>query len=463
MAETGYLVGVTNPQRLEEPSSIASVVPEAPAAPVIGAESAPTLLGALRIRNFRLFVFGAFVSNMGTWLQSVALSWLILELTDRAFWVSMVVVAQFAPMLVFGLAGGVVADRFNRRRILITTQALLMASATALTVVTASGWASLGTLMPIVLFGGCALAFNAPAFQSFISDLVPRTHVPVAVSLNASQFSLSRVLGPALAGYIMAASGAAGGLLIAGSGAATAFGLNAVSFLAVIVGLLMIRIPKVKAERRKISRDTFKGAFATVQTSSRIKAMLLVAVAISLLSAPAIALLPVFAKKVLAGDAGLYGRLFAGFGVGAALGSLASARLVRLVGYKRLVILGMVSQAVLLTVFAMSTSEIVCLLAIAAYGILHAAVLSSTSSGLQLAAPPSRRGRVMSLFMMAFAGLYPLGAFLSGIAADRVGAPRTLVASAVGLAVAAVVGWVYGDRLTGGPQEAQASSSRATA
>lgn len=405
-------------------------------APVVENIPVPRVVDALRIYNFRLFFFGAFVSNMGTWLQSTALAWLILELTHSAFWVSMVAVAQFGPMLLLGLVGGVVADRFERRRILLLTQILMLISAAVLTYISLTGRVSLATVMPIVVLGGCALAFNAPAFQSFIADLVPRSHVPAAVSLNASQFSLSRVLGPALAGSIMAAGGAAGGLILASRGAAMAFGINTITFLAVIGALLMIKVPPHERSSA-ISGDSFRWAFRTISESPPIRTLLTVAMVLSLLSAPVIALLPVVAKTILAGGAETYGQLFAGFGIGAALGSLNSAKVIRVFGYAKLVLVGGMIQTLLLVAIAGSTSFILTLSLVCVFGGLHSMIISSTSTALQLVAPPRRRGRVMSLFLMAFAGLFPLGSLLGGLAADALGVPASLMASAalLGLSV----------------------------
>lgn len=395
----------------------------------------------LRIRNFRLFVFGAFVSNMGTWLQSVALSWLVLELTNSAFWVSMITFAQFAPMLVLGLVGGVVADRFDRRKILLTTQTLLLISAAALALVAHTA-PSLAAIMPIVIFGGVALAINAPSFQSFLGDLVPRTHVTSAISVNASQFSLSRVLGPALAGPILATSGVAGGFLLTLSGAPAAFALNAASFLAVIFALLRIRLDPTDRPVRKFGRESFIEGFRQVGESPAIKTLLGVAVVLSLLGAPIVALLPVFAKQVLGRGAGAYGQLFAAFGLGTAVGSLNAPRVLRW-GYTRVIIFSGVAQVATLVGFAHIARFLPCLILAGLYGVAHALILASTSSGLQLAASPETRGRVMSLFMMAFGGLYPVGALLAGILSDLT-SPQTALTVTAALILISVLfanGW----------------------
>src|SRR5688500_12524516 len=154
-------------------------------------------------RNFALFWSGALISNTGTWLQNVALAWVVLELTNSAFWVSMVTFTQFIPTLLFGLFGGLMADRLDRRRVLLVTQTLAMIFAAALAVVTWTGHASVATLLPIIGLAGVTMAFNAPSFQAIIPDLVPPRLILDAVSLNSTQFSVARVVGPALGGLLL--------------------------------------------------------------------------------------------------------------------------------------------------------------------------------------------------------------------------------------------------------------------
>jgi MFS family permease len=392
---------------------------------------APGTLRILQIREFRLLWTGAFISNAGTWLQNVALSWLVLQITHSAFWVSMVSVAQFAPILLFGLLGGVTADRFNRRRLLLITQSLMLASAAGLSVVAYMGRARLTTIMPLVALGGVAFAFNAPAFQALVPDLVSKKDLPSAISLNASQFSFSRVIGPAIGGYV-----------VASFGAAAAFALNAVSFLAVIVALLMISVRPQEGVKR-IRKDSFFGAFRAAREAPEIKVLLAIAMAVSLLSAPVIALLPVVAREVLHRGAASYGRLFAAFGVGATVGGLFAAKAVARAGYRRLLVVTGLLQAGFLVLFALSRNFGLSSVAIALFGTNYACALVSTNSGLQLSTPPRRRGRVMSLYLMAFAGLYPLGALAMGAASDKFAAPAAIAVSGALVAATALAAYPF--------------------
>jgi len=399
------------------------------------AEPLPGSFDALKEKGFRLFIIGVFISNLGTWLQSVALSWLILETTNSPFLVTLVPAAQFGPMLLLGMPGGVVADRFNRRKVLIATQTLMALDAALLAIVTRLGNPQPEVVLPLVVLGGCALAFNAPAFQAIIGDLVPRRRVAGAVSINSSQFSLSRVIGPAIGGYIVGAGGPA-----------NAFAINAFSFIAVIGTLLVIHVrPHERASA--ISRNSFTAAFKTASEIPVIKTLILVAMVLSMLSAPIMALLPVIARDVLSGGAALYGHLFAAFGLGTAFGAIAVTRFLNRIGYRRLVLIAACMQAGLLAALAFSTRFEVSVALMVVYGTCHGSVLASTASALQLVAPERQRARVMSLFLAAFAGLYPLGAVLSGLVADRWGAEKTLLMTSIALALTVVAGFRWTRRL----------------
>ncbi|MGH2725578.1 MAG: MFS transporter, partial [Actinomycetota bacterium] len=273
-------------------------------------------------RNFALFWSGALISNTGTWLQNVALAWVVLELTNSAFWVSMVTFTQFIPTLLFGLFGGLMADRLDRRRVLLVTQSLAMVFAAALAIVTWTGHASVTTLLPIIGLTGVTMAFNAPSFQAIIPDLVPPRLILDAVSLNSTQFSVARVIGPAL-----------GGLILAKYGAGWAFSVNALTFLAVIAALLAIRTPRHDPPTSSGARALFGGVRAA-SASPAITALLGTTAIASLFGAPVIALLSVMARDVLGREASGYGGLFAMFSAGAVAGALATGFVVRRFGLR---------------------------------------------------------------------------------------------------------------------------------
>ena len=393
-------------------------------------------LEPLSHRNFSLFWSGALVSNIGTWLQNVALSWLILEITDSAFWVSMVTFVQFFPTLLFGLFGGLLADRGDRRRVLLVTQTTAMGLAFSLAAVTLTGHAHVWTLLPIIGVAGIGMAFNAPSFQALIPDLVPPRLVIDAVALNSTQFSAARVVGPAL-----------GGLLLAKVGAGWAFFANAVSFLAVIVALVFIRAERQAPPTSSGTRALF-GGVRHARGTPAVAALLVTTAIVSLFGAPVIALLPVMAKKVLGLGAGGFGALFALFSVGAVSGALATGTIVRRFGMRATTGGGLAILAVLIAGFGFSTRLALSAVLLVGIGALYTMSVSATNTGLQTSVPTGKRGRIMSLYMMAWGGLYPVGALMAGIIATHLGAPATLRILALPLAAAATALALFGHELS---------------
>jgi MFS family permease len=387
-------------------------------------------------RNFGLFWSGALVSNVGTWLQNVAMSWLVLEITHSPFWVSMVTFCQFFPTLMFGLFGGLMADRLDRRRVLLVTQTVQMSLAFVLVAITWSGHASVATLLPVIGLSGVSMAFNAPAFQAIIPDLVPPRLIIDAVSLNSTQWSVARVFGPAL-----------GGLILGVYGAGWAFFSNGASFLAVIAALLMIRTEKHDPPTSTGARALFGGVRSARETPAI--AMLLAATAVvSLFGAPVLVLLPVMARDVLGLHAEGFGGLFALFSVGAVFGALSTATIVRRFGMRTTMVGALVALAALIAGFGQSKSLALSIALLIGIGAVYTMSVSATSSGLQSSIPPKRRGRIMSLYMMAWGGLYPIGAVAAGYIATHVGAPKTLTMLTVPLTAAAIWLAVFGSSLT---------------
>ncbi|MEO7803205.1 MAG: MFS transporter [Actinomycetota bacterium] len=398
-------------------------------------ESVPGIITTLRHREFRIFITGAFLSNLGTWTQAVALSWLILQLTNSAFLVALVPAAQFGPILILGIPGGVLVDRFDRKRLLLWSQVVMAITAAVLAIITYLDAVTAAIAIPLVAVGGSAMAIHAPAFHALMSDMLPRRNVRAAIAINSSQFSMSRVIGPAVGGYI-----------VAFKGAGLAFALNAVSFIFVIGALLMIHItPHEKSSR--IRRSSFTRAFKVTSSSPQLQTLLSVAIALSLVSAPIVALLPVMARDVLNGGADLYGHLFGAFGLGTAIGSLSSHRAVSRIGYRRLVIFGGAAQGILLIGFAISTTIALNLVLIGVYGLFHGATLAANLGAVQLAVPNRSRGRVMSLFMVAFAGLFPVGSLISGGIAEKIGAVNALVGTGALTILVSLVGLMFASQL----------------
>ena len=393
-------------------------------------------LEPLAHRNFALFWSGALVSNIGTWLQNVALQWLVFEITHSAFWVAMVTFVQFFPTLLFGLFGGLLADRRDRRLVLFATQTVGMGLAFALAGVTLTGNAHVWTLLPIVGLAGIGMAFNAPSFQAIIPDLIPRRLIIDAVALNSTQFSAARVVGPAI-----------GGLLLATAGAGWAFFVNGASFLAVIVALVFIRTERQSPPTSTGARALFGGVRYAIQTPA-VATLLGTTAIVSLFGAPVLALLAVMAHDVLGLGAKGFGGLFALFSVGAVVGSLSTGMIVRRFGMRGATSGGLAILAALIASFALSSTLAVSGALLMGIGALYTMSVSATNTGLQTSVPAGKRGRVMSLYMMAWGGLYPVGAVIAGVLAVKLGAPTALTIMSIPLATAAAGLALFGTGLS---------------
>ncbi|HEX7024781.1 MAG TPA: MFS transporter, partial [Gemmatimonadales bacterium] len=277
--------------------------------------AAPQSFGALRNRNFRLFISGQFVSLCGTWMQTVALGWLALELTNSALQVGLVTFFGALPVLLFTLHGGVVAGRVNKRRALLLLQSLFLAEALTLGLLTLFGVITIRWVYGLALFGGLISAFEIPIRQAYLVDLVGRDNLMSAIALNSSAFNLSRVFGPALAGALLAAAGPA-----------ACFLANAVSFAAVIVGLARIDQPVVGTvvpARKTGIRDGMRHVFGSAWPRTLVE----LTGVFTIFGASFIAILPVYARDTLGLGAGGYGALTSAFGVGAAAGAISIAAL----------------------------------------------------------------------------------------------------------------------------------------
>jgi MFS family permease len=364
-------------------------------------------------RNFRLFWIGQTISLIGTWMQQVAVGWTALELSNDPLLVGLAAAAGTLPILLFSLPGGVVADRNEKLRVVRLVQSMMLLEAVALWALAATGHLTITWLITLSLVGGTLAAFEIPARQSLIVELVGKHDLPAAIGLNSTGFNLARVLGPSLSAFI-----------IAQGGVAWAFGLNALSYLAVLVGLSMIRL----TERRAVSRHP-GGSFAGMREALRyarhtppLPMLLLVATVFSLLGVPVLTLLPVLARDVLGMGAQGYGALMACIGLGAVAGALAIAATgggtrrgqtlrVASVVYPALLVLTSLSDRPLVVgalLFAVGTAMIV-----------NNALVNAL---LQQVAPDALRGRIMSLYVMLYIGASPVGSFTAGAVARAFGA-----------------------------------------
>jgi MFS family permease len=373
---------------------------------------------ALRHRNFRLFLGGQIVSLTGTWMQQVALGWLVYRLTRSAFLLGLVGFAGQIPSLFVAPFAGVWADRWNRHRMIVATQALSMLQALALAGLVLAGGIRVWHVLALSLFLGIVNAFDIPTRQSFLVEMVGgREDLANAIALNSSTFNAARLVGPAVAGAIIAAAGEG-----------VVFLLNGLSYGAVLAALLAMRLPPRPPPRgpRAPAWHNLGEGVAYVTRFGPIRSILLLLSLVSLTGAPYAVLMPVFAVDVLHGDAHTLGFLTASIGVGALCGALflASRRTVR--GLGRFIVAAVTAFGTALVAFSLSRSLWLSLgLAfLSGFGLMvH---MASSNTIVQTIVDDDKRGRVMSFYAVAFQGTMPLGSLLAGGLAGLVGAPRTL-------------------------------------
>ncbi len=366
---------------------------------------ARTFLSLRLHRNYRLFFSGQVVSLTGTWMQNTALAWFVVELTHSPVAVGILAFCRFVPFSVFGLLAGVLADRFDNRRLVMVTQFCAMLVSVVLALLAFSGEAEVWHAYVLAALGGTALVFDAPGRHALTFQMVGRDELPNAVALNASLFNASRVIGPAV-----------GGLLIATAGVGVCFAVNAVSFLAVLTALALMRtdelVPVDKSERPTTLLGGVKDGLRYVRRTPRVRAVLLMTVVLSTVGFNFHVLVPVLAADTLEVGARVFGLLSAAFGAGAVVGALTVAALAR-PSFKALVA-GTAGFSICLLVLAAQTTVIACAALLFLTGICFTLWMSNTQSILQLTAPDHLRGRVLSVFLLAFGGLAPFGGLLAG-------------------------------------------------
>jgi MFS family permease len=384
---------------------------------------------AFRNPGYRTFWIGAFVSNIGAWMQNVAQGWLVLELTDSAFMLGLVGFAGSLPWLVLLLVGGVYADRLDRRRLLIRANLAMMACAAVLTALTWTGTVRIWHVFALSLASGSAIALAAPAFQAFLHDLVGRRDLQNAIALNSAQFNLSRVVGPSLAGLTLGAIGLAG-----------CFGVNTLSYLGAIAALLLIRVASRPVPASLPVWDSIVEGFGYVRDRPRIQALLAIAALISLLAMPYATLLPIVARDGLGLDASGLGWLFAIGGGGAVCGALSIA-FGHLLPARGPWLLGCAIATGLATMtLGLANSPVVAAVALVGIGFSATSAVALTNTLLQELVDDAMRGRVLSMFGLAFMGTFPLANLLAGALAGLTSASVALAVTGALLAV--VVGGI---------------------
>jgi MFS family permease len=412
------------------PAGVPAQVP-AEASPVVpaGVPSGPRhLFRALRHRNFRLFCFGQIISLCGTWMQSVAQSWLIYRLTHSEWTVGLASFCLQLPVFALSPIGGLVSDRYSRHRIIILTQTLSMFQALALAVLTLTGRVAVWHVLALATVLGIVNAFDMPGRQSFIVEMTSKDDLLNAISLNSSIFNAARVIGPAFAG-----------LLLEHLGEGMCFLVNGLSFIAVIAGLVAMRLPRfdrvVAEEPWEHLQDGFRYAYRTLH----IRYLLLILGASTLAGMPALILMPFFANDILHRGSQGYGVLLAAMGLGALAGTLALANRSTTRGLSNVVFSGAAGLGVSLILFAVSRNFYFSVAIMIFLGFSTLRHMASTNTLIQSLIPDDYRGRIMSMYTMTVVGLGPFGSLLAGAVAHRVGAPATVAAGGVLCLVASLV------------------------
>lgn len=373
-----------------------------------------------RHRRFALLWAGAFVSNIGTWMETVGVGILVTSETGQAGWTGLVAAAGFVPTALLAPLGGALADRVPRRTLLLTTTSFQILFAALLTLVTSLGDPSPGVVTLIVFGAGCANAIGFPAFQSMLPDLVPRDDLPGAIALSSAQWNLGRVIGPALAG-----------LVIGLGGYELAFALNTLSFFAVFAVVASFTLPPpVSAAGMSILGSIREGA-RFVRGDPALRFVVGCMALNSLLAAPFIALIPAVALDVFHEEKLGTAVLVTAQGIGAVCMGLALATLFGRFGTRRVLLGVLFSLPVALVLYALAPTLPLAVVAIFVVGALYLGSLSSFTTVAQLRAPPELRGRVVSVLMMLIGALYPIGSVVQGAIADEIGLRATTTGAAV--------------------------------
>jgi MFS family permease len=402
-------------------------LPEVPPPPPTGLRR---IGAALHYRDFRVLWFGAFTSTVGTWMQRVAQNWLVLTLagTSSAFFLGLDSFLGELPILLFTLVGGVIADRHDRKRLLLMSQYIQMATAFTLAALVYFNVVQIWHVLTLSVITGLAQAFGGPAHQSLMPSLVSKEDVPNAVAFNSIQFNLARVIGPLLAGAALGAFGMA-----------ACFGLNGLSFLAVIAAIFSLHIRHAPPTGPSRMREEFHGGLRFVRERPALIGLAILGFATTFLGNPFLTFLPLFAQSVFHGDVTLYTKLLACASAGAVTGALFVAWRGRFPHMGRAALLMQLAYALLILLFAITRvlwlNAVILFLA----GICMMTVTAMLMSLVQLNVPNEMRGRVMSIYMVAFRGGMPLGSLFGGWVASLISTPAVLMIN--GVLMSLVAAW----------------------
>jgi len=408
-------------------------------------------LRAMRHRNYRLFFFGQLISLIGTWMQQVAQAWLVLQLTHDPLWLGLVSVAQFGPVIVFGLFGGLIADQWPKRRTLLATQTSAMLLAFALFLLTVTGVVQVWQVMILAALLGITNSIDMPTRQAFAVEMVGRDDVTNAVGLNSAMFNASRILGPAVAG-----------LLIGAFDISIAFLINGISYIAVIVAYLMMRTDELRQMPAIVRPTTVRGVFESLAEGGRyVRHTPMVLLAVTVVGLVATfgmnfqVLMPPYADNILHVGASGYGFLMAASGLGSTVAAL-------YIAFQRKVsplpiVLGAIALGLGTIVVAFTTSFGVALLAMVIVGAGGIGMAVTANTTIQLSVPDHLRGRVMSLYTTVFAGSVPAGGLLMGWIASAWGVPAALFVGAILSLGVGFACWPWLARIRRNQREARAN------
>lgn len=373
---------------------------------------------AFKSRNYRLYFFGQSISLIGTWMQKTAVSWVVYALTHSKFMLGLSLFASLFPAFIFSFLGGVVSDRYNRYRVLLVTQIASMLQAIALTLVIASGHYSVWTIISLSFFLGIINAFDVPARQSLVNEMVnDKSYLPNALALNSSMVNLSRLIGPAIAGFI-----------IEKFGDTICFGLNAVSFIAVISSLLMMRLSpfEPKQHSKNIFADLREG-WEYLKKTPAINSVIKNLGLISLFVLPFSTLIPVYAKDIFKGNASTFGIIDSMIGLGAFSGAIFLASLKSSTNLRKILAINTLLFGTGLVLFShmhLYPVALICAM-IAGFGMMSQITISNTL--IQTTVDSNMRGRMISFYAMAFFGMQPLGGLIVGSVSQWIGVPDTMM------------------------------------
>lgn len=393
-------------------------------------QSLDRLARSFRHRNFRLFFAGQFISLVGTWMQSVAVSWLVYRLTGSSLALGLVGFVGYLPVFVLGLWGGYLADRGNKRSLLIVTQTAAMFQALALAAITLTDTATVWLVGALAMVLGTINAVDMPTRQAFVVDMVGKEDLHNAIALNSSMFNSARVLGPAVAG-----------ILVATVGEGWCFFINGISYLAVIAGLLMMRLPPSPPRPKTVSMaDHMRAGIRYAANDRPMRAILTGLCLTSLFGASYMVLMPIFVDTILAHGASGLGFLMAATGFGSVIAALALAVRKESAGLDRVRVFAGLGFGLALIVFALSRSFWLSMALASVLGFCLILFFAAANTLLQLRSPDAMRGRVMALYSITLVGMAPFGSLFAGTMASLIGAPATVLLSGVICAVG--VGWL---------------------